>query len=76
MSGYRAYNRMPDQIVIILIRRATFVSSPEGGTEKSCVFSLVCWWQVNDLLARVNYGTAKFNAEIAHYFVAPPHRAN
>jgi len=47
MSDYQACNRVPDETVISSDPRATFVSSLERGTEKSCVFSVVCCAQMD-----------------------------
>jgi hypothetical protein len=51
MSGYQACNRVPDETVISCDPRATFVSSLERGTEKSCVFSVVYCAQMDDSVA-------------------------
>ena len=51
MSDYQACNRAPDEIVISSDPRATFVSSLERGTEKSCVFSVVYCAQMDDSVA-------------------------
>ena len=48
MSDDQACNRVPDETVIFSNPRATFVSSLERGTEKSCVFSLVYRGQMDD----------------------------
>jgi hypothetical protein len=48
MSDHQACNRVPDETVISSDSRATFVSSLERGTEKSCVFSVVYGGQMDD----------------------------
>jgi len=50
MSDYQACNRVPDETVISSDPCATFVSSLERGTEKSCVFSVVYCAQMDDFV--------------------------
>jgi hypothetical protein len=47
----QASNRVPDGTVISSDPRATFVSSLERGTEKSCVFSVVYCAPIDDSVA-------------------------
>ena len=61
---------MPDETVIFSDRRATFVSSLERGTEKTCEFSVVHGGQMDDSVLSENYEATKFDAKFAQYLPA------